>query len=166
MFPSIAPQKTFRILDYIFEFDSSGLANQTNCVELTKWFSNLRAIKRIISITYNKNRKVYYYNMEERYPVMSLQHTTNSNGYVEIVKRWLDGLCNSTAQKFKGWMLEKIGSIPKIKSEGCKLILLSAPATPKKIWIKKLSRATKNWIAQYPYIARWSAMTSDDEAYC
>jgi hypothetical protein len=141
------------------------LANQVNSVELTKWFGNLRAIKRIVSITYNSNKKVYYYNMEERYPGLSIEQKGHANGYVELVKRWLDGLCNTTAQRFKDWMLEKIGSIPKIKSEGCKLILLSAPATPKKIWIKKLSRGTKKWIAQYPYFARWSVMTSDDEAY-
>jgi hypothetical protein len=34
IYPTLAPLKTFRILDYIFEFDSSGLVKHANSNEL------------------------------------------------------------------------------------------------------------------------------------
>lgn len=101
--------------------------------------------------------------MEERYPGIKLEQ--NDIGYVDLVGRWLDGLCDITARKFKDWMLEKINSIQKIKSEAFDMISLGSPETPKRIWIKKISRATKKWIAQFPWLSRVSVMATNDQRY-
>jgi hypothetical protein len=101
--------------------------------------------------------------MEERYPGIKLEQ--NDIGYIDLVGRWLDGLCDITARKFKDWMLEKINSIQKIKYEASDLISLRSPGTSKRIWIKKISRATKKWIAQFPWLSRVSSMSIFDQTY-
>jgi hypothetical protein len=45
--------QTFRILDYIFDYDSSGLQPHRNGREFQKWFGDMRSIKRITAITYD-----------------------------------------------------------------------------------------------------------------
>jgi len=100
--------------------------------------------------------------MEEKDPGLPGEQSTDS--YTNLIHRWLDGLGDSTAQMFKQWMIEKIHSIPRIKSEGNRMIEL-AQGRESKIWIKKLSDKTKKWIAQYPYLSRWSVMTNYDDGY-
>jgi hypothetical protein len=101
--------------------------------------------------------------MEERYPGMKLEQ--NGNEYTDLVGRWLDGLCDITAQKFKNWMFEKIDSIDKIKLLALDMISLVSLGTSKRIWIKKISRATKKWIAQFPWLSRVSVMATYDQGY-
>jgi hypothetical protein len=43
--------RTFRILDYIFDYDSSGLQPHRNSREFQKFFGDMRSIKRITTIT-------------------------------------------------------------------------------------------------------------------
>ena len=101
--------------------------------------------------------------MEERYPSMKLEQ--NGNGYTDLVARWLDGLCDTTARNFKNWMFEKIDSIYNIKLGAFDKISLASPGTSKRIWIKKISRATKKWIAQFPWLSRVSVMATYDQGY-
>ena len=51
MYVRIPMFRTFRILDYIFDYDSSGLQQRRNDAEFQKWFGDMRSIKRITTIT-------------------------------------------------------------------------------------------------------------------
>jgi hypothetical protein len=53
MYMRIPVFQTFRILDYIFDYDSSGLQPHRNGEEFQKWFGDIRSIKRITAITYD-----------------------------------------------------------------------------------------------------------------
>ena len=53
MYMRIPMFRTFRILDYIFDYDSSGLQPHRNGGEFQKWFGDMRSIKRITAITYD-----------------------------------------------------------------------------------------------------------------
>jgi hypothetical protein len=53
MYMRIPMFRTFRILDYIFDYDSSGLQPHRNGQEFQKWFGDMRSIKRITAITYD-----------------------------------------------------------------------------------------------------------------
>jgi hypothetical protein len=53
MYKRIPMFRTFRILDYIFDYDSSGLQPHRNGREFQKWFGDMRSIKRITAITHD-----------------------------------------------------------------------------------------------------------------
>lgn len=53
MYMTIPPTRTFRVLDYVFDYDSSGLRPQKDPQEFLKFFGNMRLIKRITSIVYD-----------------------------------------------------------------------------------------------------------------
>lgn len=45
------------------------------------------------------------------------------------------------------------------------MLMRNSPPGSPKIWINKLSKATKNWMRSYPYIGRISAMNTHDSGY-
>jgi hypothetical protein len=68
MYMTIPPMRTFRVLDYVFDYDSSGLRPQKDPEEFLKFFGNMRLIKRITSIVYDQGKRNWCYNFEERDP--------------------------------------------------------------------------------------------------
>jgi hypothetical protein len=80
------------------------------------------------------------------------------------VDQWLDGLTDATAQEFKNWIFSKINSSPRICAEAAKSMALAPPGAPK-IWLKRLSKGTKNWINTQKYLCRQSTMTIHDSQY-
>ena len=125
-------------------------------------FGDLRAIKRIVTIIYVPGRNVHYYNLEERDPEPAKEWS--SDGCMDLVTRWLDGLSNQTAQVFKRSIIEKIENIQNTRLKAKNLLDLAQKVGPK-FWIKRLSALTIKWIAQYPILARWSIMSYDDNTY-
>lgn len=72
--------KNFRVLDYMFETDSSGCLAENNKQAPIKWFGDLRSIKRITSLTYSHHKKIWLYKLEERNP--GIDSHMDSGGYI------------------------------------------------------------------------------------
>jgi hypothetical protein len=100
--------------------------------------------------------------LEERNP--EFKEAYNFQQSIFCVEQWLDGLTDATAQEFKKWILSKINSSPRICAEALESIALAPPEGPK-IWLKRLTRETKNWLKTQKFLCRQSTMTIHDSQY-
>jgi hypothetical protein len=162
MYMTIPPTRTFRVLNYVFDYDSSVLRLQIDPEEFLKFFGNMRLIKRITSFVYDQGKRNWCLTFEERDPGLTAAH--NFEYFGPCIDKWLDGLSNATAQVFKKWIHSKINASSRICAEAIKTIDL-APSAGRKLWLKKLKKETKDWLNTGKWVCRQSMMTTHDSQY-
>jgi hypothetical protein len=152
----IMPIGQYRFMDYTLHLDASCLNDNWADRNLVSWFSGLEMIKRVRSLTYDFQEKVWSWELAE--PKIRSTDWARGLKYFPEFKNWALSFNHEAVQNLICTLEDKLTAINRLPFQVGNLIDMYEPDGPlftsKRVVLRELNPKTLKFIKEKPYMSR------------